>query len=284
MRKITLQILIVLAFAFSVLAQEEKPILIDEFERSILEELLGRIDSLASELSKRPDTKAVIRIYTGKEDDFALHYRYGSLIDAILKNRGKTPTDKYTIEYCTGNKSKQITQLYLLPPTVRLPKCEEVFEIPEKPVLFDKILFFYNDNKLMPLEDIYPDAISSTHGEYSLNAIEAFKDALNKFPESKIYILAYLGTNPEEKHRDKNGETIVKIKRKLDKKFVAKELLLNARNELIKNGIKPSQIETIEGGYLDDKRALEFWFVPKGGDIPKPKPTYFPKKNRQIKN
>lgn len=103
---------------------------------------------------------------------------------------------------------------------------------------------------------------------------------MNESPESKVYVIAYLGVNVEEILVDKNGKATVKSRRKLDKKSVTKELFLNARNELIKNGIKPSQIETIEGGYIDDKRKLEFWFVPKGGEIPKPKPTYFPKKKQ----
>jgi hypothetical protein len=55
-------------------------------------------------------------------------------------------------------------------------------------------------------------------------------------------------------------------------------MLLNAKTKFIKNGINPAQIETINGGYVDDKRRLEFWFVPKGGEIPKPKPDYFPKR------
>jgi hypothetical protein len=92
-----------------------------------------------------------------------------------------------------------------------------------------------------------------------------------------IYIIVYLGTNPETKYKDKNGKVIEKIVRNSDKKSLAKKLLLNARKEFIKNGINPSQIETVEGGYVDDRRELQFWLVPESGEIPKPKPDYFPK-------
>jgi hypothetical protein len=35
----------------------------------------------------------------------------------------------------------------------------------------------------------------------------------------------------------------------------------------------------IEGGYVNgSERESEFRFVPKGGEIPKPKPDHFPKK------
>ncbi len=61
-------------------------------------------------------------------------------------------------------------------------------------------------------------------------------------------------------------------------------MILNAKKELIKNGIKSSQIETIKSGYSNGKRRLEFWLVPKGGEIPKLKSNYFPKKECQKKN
>ncbi len=50
---------------------------------------------------------------------------------------------------------------------------------------------------------------------------------------------------------------------------------------MIKNGFNGSRIELVEGGYIsgDGERRLEFWFVPKDSDIPKPKPDAFPKKN-----
>ena len=56
-----------------------------------------------------------------------------------------------------------------------------------------------------------------------------------------------------------------------------------AKNELIKNGFKNSQIVLIDGGYRssemnsEGERKLEFYFVPNGGEIPKPTPDYFQK-------
>ena len=104
---------------------------------------------------------------------------------------------------------------------------------------------------------------------------------MDKSPENKIYVIAYLGTNLESGYFDEKKGYIEKEIRKPDKKSLAGKLLLNAKKEIAKNGIDAAQIETIVGGYKDGRRKLEFWFVPKGGEIPKPKPDYFPKKKRR---
>ena len=93
-----------------------------------------------------------------------------------------------------------------------------------------------------------------------------------------IYIVSYLQTNLEELETKKGKEKFRKL-RNLDKKNVAKKMLQEAKEKLIENGIEISRIKTLDGGYVDDWRKLEIWFVPKGGEIPKPKPDYFPKKN-----
>ncbi len=278
MRNIVFQILAILLFTISISAQTEnpKPILIDEFGRLNAEESFARLDFFKSELSKTANAKAAIRIYGGSENCFLCHYRQGSYTTAILKSRGHS-LDKYSIQYCNENEELRI-QLYVMPARFMLPTCNQILEIPKKSALFDTIYFYYN-NKLAPLENTYVESTSPADGEYSLNGLKAIVKLLSKSPESKIYIVVYLGTNREENYQDTNG----KVKRKLDKKSLARKLLLNARREFVKNDINPSRIETIRGGYVDDKRKLEFWFVPKGGEIPRSKPDYFPKKKRQKK-
>ncbi len=281
MRKIVSQILAILLLAISISAQTEEPnpFLIDEFGSVNAEEMFARLDNLTNQLSENPNTKAIIRIYGGNENCFACHYHRGSLIIAILKNTRKILSEKYLIEHCVESKEDLRTELYLMPKTAKLPGCQRTLEIPKKSSLFDTIHFISADEKLLPLEDYYIDVIDTARGAYSRNALKAVKDNLDKSPENKIYVIAYLGTNPEENYEEENGKTI----RKLDKKSLAKKMLLNARNEIIKNGIKPFQIEAIDGGYVEGRRILEFWFVPKGGEIPKPKPDYFPKKKRNKK-
>ena len=171
-------------------------------------------------------------------------------------------------------------QLYLLPTGSTLPKCDRNNRNSQKIHAFRQNNFYFDSNKIIPLEDTVIDVVGSANGEYSRNALKKVKSLLDNSPESKIYIVVYLGTNLEQGYYDEKKGYIEKEIRNLDKKSLAKKLIQNAKKEFVKNGINPSQIETIEGGYVDDKRKLEFWFVPKGGEIPKPQPNYFPKKNK----
>jgi len=265
--------LLTLLLVISISAQtaEQKPVLLDEFGRLGLEEIMARLDSFTTGLSTTPDTKGLIRIYGGDENCFACHYRRGSLMSAYLNNTRKFSPERYSIEYCTDSKEELRTQLYLLPTLTTLPKCEENLEIPKRSVLFDSAYFFYKENnKPLPLEDSVIE-IGPQNGEYSIDGLKMVKRLLDKSPESRIYVISYLGINIQASYEDKNGETVERTKRKLDKKSFAKKMLQNAKNALIKNGIDSSQIETIEGGYVNSERKLEFWFVPKDGEIPKPK-------------
>ena len=272
MKKFISQVLVVLVLAISISAQTEdqKPVLLDEFGRVSLEEIMLRLDMFINESSKTPNSKGHIRIYGGNENCFLCRYGFGSLLDAYLKNTRKFSIEKYSIDYCDETGENRRTALYLLPPSAELPKCAETLEMPKNSVLFDSAYFFYENIKPLPLENSNIE-IGPQNGEYSLNVLKKVKSLLDKSPESKIYIVGYLSTNEKTKFEDKNGETIEKTTRNLDKKSLVKKKFQNAKREFIKNGINSSQIETIEGGYVNGERKLEFWFVPKGGEIPKPK-------------
>ena len=47
-----------------------------------------------------------------------------------------------------------------------------------------------------------------------------------------------------------------------------------------RGGIPPERIKATFGGYRDDT-AMELWVVPEGAELPKPTPTYFPKRRRR---
>jgi hypothetical protein len=263
--------------------KEQQDVLFDQFGNISSEDMFARLDNFSQEILKTPNSKGLIRIYRQSEDCFLCGYRRASWIDGILKNTRKFPSEKYSIENCSEIIGDLPIQLYILTTTEKLPDCNKTLEIPDKAYLYDKIYFYFADNKLFALEDEYVDVVGQAHGDYSRAALKAVKNILDKSPESKIYIVVYLGTNKEEIDEHQNGISNEKTNRNLDKQPIARKLIINARNELIKNGIKPLQIKTIDGGYVDDKRKLEFWFVPQGGEVPKPKPDYFPKKKRSKK-
>lgn len=282
MKKLTMQVLIAL-FAFTNLiytqSEQLKPILIDEFGNLNSEENFVRLEFLSSELSKSANSKAVIRITGGSENCFLCHYNQGSYMTAILKSRilpfekksikNKQP-GKYSIEYCNGKEDLRV-QLFLIPQNLTLPECNQILHIPTHSVLFQTVYFYSETQQIKPLENTRVETTSSADGEYSLEALKEVKKILDGDSESKIYIVVYLGMNLEHGYFDKKKGYIEKEIRRPDKKTLANKLVQNVSKEFAKNGIEPSQIKTIEGGYVEDKRKLEFWFVPKGGEIPKAK-------------
>lgn len=288
MNKFILQILFVLLFSITLAAQTDdlQPILIDEFGHITSEDIFARLDGLKDELSKAKISQSIIRISGGGKNCFLCHYREGSYITAVLKSR-ILPTKKnlgennllgkYSIEYCNENEDLKV-QLYLMPPNLTLPACNQTVKISEDSVLFQTIYFYSKTQRITPLENTYVESTSPADGEYSLNALKEVKKILDKEPESNTYIVVYLGTNVEPEYYDEIKGEIEKKTRKLDKKSLAINLIRNATKEFVKNGINPSQIKILEGGYVDGKRKLEFWFIPKNGEIPKPKPNFFPKK------
>ena len=278
MKKVVLQILVVFLLAVSISAQveENQPGLIDEWGKVNLEEIMAQLNSLTIELEKKTNTKLFIKIYGGDANYFSSPYLRGSLITSFLRNNMKLAPEKYSIEYCNVNKGELWTKFFILPQNEQPSKCEENLELPATTVLFERVYFLFPDFKLKSLENssVYID--SSAGGEYSEISQGILKRLLNSSPESKVYIIAYLQTNFEI---DENGKTITKKTSGLDKKWFAKSMTQAARTELIKNGFLPSQIVTIDGGYINgNERRLEFWFVPKGGEIPKPQPDYIPRK------
>ena len=284
MNKFVLQILIVLLFSIALSAQinDLQPILVDEFGEINNEDTAARLDNFINEVSNMPNMKGIVRIYSRDEDCFLCRYREASWIDPYLKNTRKFSPEKYSFEYCDADEKGLRIQLYSLPIGAALPKCEETISSPKNTVLFDGTRFYDPDvNKLTPLEDNVIDVVGMPNGEYSRNTLIKVKEILDKSPESKIYIVVYLGTNLAQGYYDEKRGYIEKTIRNLDKKSLAKKLLQNAKDEFVKNGIKPSQIESVEGGYVDSVKRLEFYLVPKGGENPKPKPDYFPKKKQR---
>jgi len=275
MKKIILQVSVVLALAFSISAQENQPKLIDEFGNMPLGETMARLQGVMLEVEKIPNSKALIRIYGGREDYFAFSYNRGSMMKAVIKNNLLLPIEKVIIQFCNINQESVYTRFYIVRDNDKLETCDENLTSPKQTVLFDTVGFYSQKFKLTPLEHLIVEH-GFSDGEYSQFSQDVLKRLLNESPESKLYIIAYLQTNFEEAE---NGKIIVGKPSRFDKKFYANKMFRVARKELLKNGFSASQIVTINGDYVNGNgRRLEFWFVPQGGEIPKPKPDCIPKK------
>ncbi len=64
MKKVIFSIILLVVFSLPLFAQT--PVLIDEFPKINLEDLLSRLDYLTSELIKSENSTALIKVYGGK--------------------------------------------------------------------------------------------------------------------------------------------------------------------------------------------------------------------------
>jgi hypothetical protein len=279
MKKIIPHVLVILFSAVSIAAQDNQPKLIDEFGKTSLEDMMARVVHLGSETSKSPNLRALIRIYGGKEKSFAFPYVYGSLIKGYWQNTVKFPPEKLIIQFCNINNEPFWMKSYLVQENNNLETCEENLSAPNETTLFETSTFYDSKIKFTPIEEDYVEI--DGWGEYSVYAQNILKRLLDYSSESKIYLVGYLGTNFFESFKPNNkGEYEKKENRNLDKPNKLMRAFQQVETELIKNGINKSRIIKINGGYRDSALEIEFWFVPDGGAIPKPKPDYVPKKKR----
>jgi hypothetical protein len=117
--------------------------------------------------------------------------------------------------------------------------------------------------------------------QYSQTTQDVLAKLLKKLPESKIYLIGYLGANfSEDFEQNSRGEYEKKEYRNLDKPKMLAKTFREVETALIKTGSNQSGIVKINGGYQESTKNIEIWLVPQGGEIPKPKPDYFPKKRK----
>lgn len=283
MEKIFLQILIALTLTLSISAQFSQPKLIDSFAQEPIDSFRSRIDWVGREMEKTPNSKLLVRIYRGESKTYSLPYIYSSLIKSIWKHFLQLPPEKIEIQFCNINNEPFLMKYYLAQANANIETCEENLKMPQKTVLFESSYFDATDfssSKINfnSIEQSYP-GVEGSEGTFSEFALNILKKFLKDSPESKVYIIGYLNTNFET---DGNGKVIAKNLRNLDKKSRLNKMFQAAHKELLKNGFSNSQIKLIDGGYVNLSRKLEFWFVPKGGVIPKLKPDDLPRrKNHQ---
>ena len=236
------------------------------------------MDNLAFQIGQTPNSKALVRLYGGDKRYFAIAYVYGSLTRSMWNTRQYSP-EKLTIQFCNIDNEPFSTKLFKVRENDRVENCDENLTIPKETVLFESVRFYWEEFKLDAQENVGFDVVSPGNGEYSQFARDVLKKFLNDSPENKIYVIAYRKTNFET---DELGKVLSKNLKNLDPKSFADKMMRNARNNLIKDGISSKQIVIIDGGFTNSpQRELEFWFVPKGGEIPKAKPDYIPKKKRK---
>jgi hypothetical protein len=227
----------------------------DEFGDIYLTDTKARLDNFAIQLQQEPGTRGFIVIYRARRDLPGLNSRLASRMKDYLTNARGIPAERLvTVD---GGVASCLTQeLWIVPigatPTPRSDAHSNQFIDTDSAWKFDE--YYY------PLPGKYDEG-----DEYAGNSLEAFADALLKYPRSQAYILAY----PQ-----------YSVERRPEPPGTAFKMQTAVKAELVgKYHIAPARITFMNGGYRK-LRYVELWIVPRGEHPPIPTPNAFPKKRR----
>lgn len=281
MKKILVQSSIVLIFNLCVFAQSDNlPHIVTEFGKATAEELEAHLDHFATEIRKNPKSTARIIIYRDKDEPFGFPIRYGVRIQTyLLKNRG-IESKRLEITNC-GVSQSNLVQFLLIPFNYKSTSIDsltcsniEYLSNRKQSFLFDR--FWYS----LPNEGS-DCCITDNYGDFEKTAsLDAFAKKLTEDKTQKAVLIFY-------SYKCKMKE--VCQYQPSDSPKLANRILKREKDYLIKkHNISLSRVITINGGYKRGRysaeaRSLEFWLVQKNGEIPKPKPDYYPKKKRSKK-
>ena len=257
MTKIALLIVMILLSTNALLAQADKAVELDDFSQTNSEVLESRLDSVGTILLNNPGASLQIMIYRGESDSLGSPYRMAAVMKNYLNDYRRISND-ISVTHCETGKEERV-RIWLLPagasPQICSPPSPNVFTATR---LFDA---FYNFDYG---ECCRVNEFSEAEGTASLSALAL---ELKKNLESRTYVYLYEGN----------------LKGISDKSSLIKKWSRKTIKTLTENGIEPSRITVKYGGRRANSKTMEVWFVPKGGEIPKPKPDYFPKKKRRKK-
>jgi len=275
MKKVISQIFTVLFLATTIFAQSEEQKLIefDDFGNVPLGDLSARMDGFQNAVKNSKGSSALIRIYGGTEDWLSFPHIRKTFYEAYFSNFDFIEKGKLTIQLCDVGKPEIRNRFFIVPQGTKIDKCKENFNTPRKTALIESEWLF-------PLA--HTDDYLGTRGidEARTEALYSFTvQLIKKSPESKVYIIGYAGRFFEPAGDGSEKEVVSEI----DSIKVNDKALKQMKKAIAKKGIVASRVVTVRGGYKDNHREVEFWFVPKGGEIPKPKPDYLPKKKQSKK-
>jgi len=261
----TLTSLLLAASSF-VNAQER---LIDVFGMWGSEEFEARLDNVIIEASKHQGSKIQLLIYRGEKESLGSPYRFFGKVQAYLNhhraylNQHKIPLETFNATFCES-KPEQTIEVWLLDSNEikSCPKGEAKITDTTK---FDTA--YYAENRFGTC------CVSDNFGPQMADAsLKAFADLLKQYPDSKGYLFVYGGTDVYSIVDSKGREKAV---RNVDKKRDIEKFVQKAEDLLRGAGIDRSRIISINAGYKDSPASVDMWFVPTGGEIPKPTPNYF---------
>jgi len=266
-----------------ILAQnKDLPRMIDEFGEVSSEDLTARLEVFSLTISENPNTKGYIIIYRDKALPFGYPIHFGAVIQNFLVKSIRFPRERFEV-INGGLRDERKTELWLFPNGSKPPIADSINEKLEtsKSVLFDGF------NYPTPYDGAGCCSIDGYTEEAKKASLDYFARQLKEQSTVKAYLIFYgqYCTDCSSSARySRNGKYLgVTPDNYFDSPATAARILRKEKNYLLKrHGVDTSKVITINGGYRK-WQAIELWFVPKGGEIPKPKPNTFPKKRRQRK-
>lgn len=225
----------------------------DEFGDIKYSDLAARLDNFAVQLQNEPGTRAFIMIYRSRRDFPSSYSRLaGRIKNYLVQSRGIAVERIVTID---GGVAPSLVQELWIVPIGATPK-------PRDDIYTDQFIdttsaWKFDEYYYLSAKDI------AEYWFYDVDPLEAFAEALRKYPDSQAYILAY----PE----------YYRINGHLDPPSTALKMLRTEKARLVnKYQIAPSRIKVMNGGYRK-RRQVELWIVPRGEHAPIATPNAFPK-------
>ena len=186
-------------------------------------------------LLKEPDTKAYIIAYGGHEDNPGKARRYALRAkNWLVKWRGIEA--KRIVAVDGGRREGFIVELWLVPNGVPPPTPAPTVNVTND----------LGDNLLYDEFDVGYDNFGN-RAEDTAARLEGFAAALRKEPDSWGCVIAYAQTGDDQMGMD------------WDSPGTALKIAKGQRNYLIKNGIAPSRLTAVDGGYSG--RVVELWLM-----------------------
>lgn len=271
-------VLSVLGITLSVVAQAQDPAprkVAEIDDANYFEGAIAQLDLFSIELKKIPQATGYIVVYRTERDLPGMSSRFALRAkNYLVKNREHHKNRIVAVDGGISTCSK--SELWVVSEGATPPQFKDNNYLYER--VNREFTSRYDQHKVyLPQKDSdcgwcgYEDEAAK---------LDSFAAVLEKEPQSRGYIIAYLQFYEDRGWKNPHGETLSDKEFSLlfDPPDIAQKILKAEKNYLtIEKKIDPSRIVIINGGYRVD-REVELWIVPLTAPPPNPTPTTKPRR------
>ncbi|MEP6923328.1 MAG: hypothetical protein ABI954_02590, partial [Pyrinomonadaceae bacterium] len=269
-----------LLLPFNTLAQEKpnSPVLVDDFGRLQVSQLIARLGVAVNEFQNQPDAKIFLINYRSYLELPGASSRFlNGMKQYIVRSLRISPKQIILID--GGEVSCRTTQVWIAPagtaPKATITPYQTAFPDTYSTRKFDEYYYPYS-------EDFQYDDYS--YGFNSVNSLGAFVEAVKKERGTQAYVIVYPQYYIERiEEQDKRGKTTTRSRIHLDSANTVAKMQKEIRNELVNTyNLSFARVKIVNGGYRN-LRQVELWILPRGEHAPIATPNAFPKINRKTR-